>query len=237
MEEKVKAIVISSKDFKEKDKQIVLFSLEKGKVTAFLKGVKGANAKLKFAKELFCFGDYVLTESKVGKIVTSCEPIDMFYDITQNYENFSQGALILDVLNTVVNFNETNTALFINTLKALKILAYEKVNPHYVSLKFLIGIFEALGYKLSLNKCCCCGGLFVNRRFLCLETGEITCLGCKSPQSIEISNSVHTALRILSTTDYEKLSTIKLVSGSEKEALFLLVQNFEQRFSKKLKIF
>ena len=237
MEEKVKAIVILSKDYKEKDKQIVLFSLENGKITAFLKGVKGAKAKLKYAKELFCFGDYVLTESKVGKIVTSCEPVETFYDITKNYENFSQGTLILDILNTVINYNEQNSILFLNTLKALKILAYEDVNPVYVSLKFLIGIFEALGYKLSLNRCCCCGGPFVNRRFLSLETGEITCLGCKSPQSVEITNGVHTALRILSTTEYEKLSTIKLANGSEKEALLLLAENFEQRFSKKLKIF
>ena len=48
MEEKVKAFDIKNKDYKEKDKQIVLFSLEKGKITAFLRGVKAPKAKLKY---------------------------------------------------------------------------------------------------------------------------------------------------------------------------------------------
>ncbi len=237
MEEKIKAIIIGSKDYKEKDKQVVLFSLEKGKIFAFLKGVKSPNAKLKFAKELFCFGDYILTDTKAGRIITSCEPIDTFFDITQKYENYLIGTMILDIANTVVDYNEPNPALFVEILKALKILTYETVNPLIVGIKFLINIFNGLGYQLSLNKCSSCGGPFVNRRFLNLYTGEITCYGCKSPNSVEISAGVHGILRVLTNTDYEKLSTLKLAENLVKETLNLLLLNFEERFSKKLKIF
>ena len=40
LEEKIKAIIIGSKDYKEKDKHVVLFSLEKGKILAFLQAFK-----------------------------------------------------------------------------------------------------------------------------------------------------------------------------------------------------
>lgn len=237
MEEKIRAIVIKNIDFKEKDKQIVLFSLEKGKIIAFLRGVKAPKAKLKYAKELFCFADYILVEGKAGSVITSCEVIDTFFDITKKYENYACGAMILEVVNSVIGYNEPNPALFLECLRALKVLAYEDVKPEYVAVKFLISIFEGLGYQLSLNKCSSCGGPFIHKRFLNLDSGEITCLGCKAPNSIEISSTVHSALRVLFGTDYEKLSSLKLAENSEKETLSILAQNFEQRFSKKLKIF
>lgn len=237
MEEKLRGIVIGSRDYKEKDKEIVLFSLEKGKIYAILKGVKNPNAKLKFAKEIFCFGDYVITEGKAGKIVTSCEPIDTFFDLTKNYEAFKEASFILETTKVVSACGEPNPALFVEVLKALKCLCYENIKPKYVSCKFLISIFEGLGYKLSLNKCCYCGGPFVNKRFLNLDTGEVVCFGCKAPNSVEISSVTHSALRVLSATNYEKLTSLKLALNSEISAFDLLKQNFEYRFSKKIKNF
>ena len=141
MEEKVKAIVIGSKDYKEKDKQIVLFSLEYGKIYATLRGVKSFKAKLKMAKEPFCFADFVLTNSFSGSIVTSFEPIDTLFKITEEPERYFAGCTILDVLNTIVMPKEPNPALFVETLKALKALAYDTSNEKYILCKFLINVF------------------------------------------------------------------------------------------------
>ena len=73
MSEKVKAIVIKSNDRKEKDANVLLFSLEKGKIWVTLKGIKGQNAKMKLAQRMFCFGEFVLQEGKAGQSVTSFE--------------------------------------------------------------------------------------------------------------------------------------------------------------------
>ena len=55
MEVKVNAIVIRAIDYKDNDRILTLYSLEKGKITAGIKGVKKAGAKLKFASEHFFF--------------------------------------------------------------------------------------------------------------------------------------------------------------------------------------
>ena len=60
MDERVKGIVISSKDYKDNDKLLTLFTLEKGIVFAKIVGVKKPNAKLKAVKELFCFAEFDL---------------------------------------------------------------------------------------------------------------------------------------------------------------------------------
>ena len=66
-ETKVKAIVLGGIDYKEKDKLVNLFTLEKGIVTVVFKSVKSPNAKLKSAKEMFSFGDFIYVEGKYNK--------------------------------------------------------------------------------------------------------------------------------------------------------------------------
>ena len=53
MSNKIKGIVISSIDYKDKDKLITIFSLEKGLITAKLTGVKNPKAKMKPLKRFF----------------------------------------------------------------------------------------------------------------------------------------------------------------------------------------
>ena len=63
MEVKVNALVIKSVDYKDNDKILTLYSLENGKITTNIKGVKRAGAKLKFASDPFCFCEYILQEN------------------------------------------------------------------------------------------------------------------------------------------------------------------------------
>ena len=72
MEVKVNALVIKAVDYKDNDRILTLYSLEKGKITAGIKGVKKAGAKLKFASEPFCFAEYILAEKPQD---VACSPI------------------------------------------------------------------------------------------------------------------------------------------------------------------
>ena len=98
MSEKVKAIVIKSNDRKEKDANVLLFSLEKGKIWVTLKGIKGQNAKMKLAQRMFCFGEFVLQEGKAGQIVTSFECLESFFEIAEDVEKYFEGAAILEIV-------------------------------------------------------------------------------------------------------------------------------------------
>ena len=55
MEEKLNALMLRGVDYKDNDKMLTLYSLERGLVSAGIKGVKKAGAKLKFASQPFCF--------------------------------------------------------------------------------------------------------------------------------------------------------------------------------------
>ena len=60
MEKKVNGIVIRAVSYGESDKILTIYTLEEGLVSARIKGVKKAGAKLKACSEPFCFAEFVL---------------------------------------------------------------------------------------------------------------------------------------------------------------------------------
>lgn len=229
---KIKGIIISSIDYKEKDKLVTIYSLESGIINAKLIGVKNPKAKLKPLKEVFCFADFDLAGTKSGDfyVITSGEIIENFYNIINDIDKFYAGCTILEILKIVGKTGESNEPLFIETLKALKTLAYDTANCDMVVVKYLVKIFEAMGYKLALDRCSICGENFIGKRYFDYTAGEITCVSCKGPNAEIIEPLIHSILRIISSCEYDKLKTLKLNKEGLESALNILVKNFARRF-------
>ena len=81
MEIIVNALVLRAVDYKDNDKILTLYSLERGKITAGIKGVKKSGAKLKFASEPFAFCEFVLAEKQGRYTVIGATYIDSFFSL------------------------------------------------------------------------------------------------------------------------------------------------------------
>lgn len=235
----VKGIVLGGVNYKEKDKILQVFTLEKGLISCKLVGVLSTKAKMKNAKEPFCFAEFNLnykqsSQENVIYIITSANIVESFFDIVTDLDKFYSGCAILEILKKVAPKESPNEPLFVETLKALKTIAFEDVSPEIVLIKFLISIFEAMGYALSLDKCAVCGDNFVGKRYFNMDSGEIVCFSCRSFNWEEISNLTHACLRLISNTNYEKLRNLKLKKEGITSALNLLKNNFENRFETSL---
>lgn len=237
MAEKLQAIVVKSNDRKEKDKNILLFSIEKGKLWCTLKGVKGPKAKMKLAQNPFCFGEFVIEEGKTGTIVTGFEAIETFHEISEDIDKFFSASAILEIVNCMDFSNQSDiSAIFVLVLKALKGICFSKAVPIYILNKFLLEFFRQSGFVLNIEKCSCCGTKAFERLCINYSVGELVCLACKTFDCEDLPTTTYSALRVLSNTDLEKISTIKLAQGSELALLKVLIKNFERRFDKRLKL-
>lgn len=223
---KVKAIVIRAANVKDKDKLLHLYSLEQGKMIVSMRGVRGDKAKLKSAKEIFCFGEFIIETAKNANIVTSVSIIDNFYDLSKNIEKYYEACAILDIVDRVAK--ESDPQLFITIIKALKTLCYEDVKKFYVIDKFLLDIFCAMGCNFITDKCSSCGAT-LGSRYLNLDIGELVCPACKTSSCISVSDACYSALRILSSTPYDKLTSLKFGGMGEAQAFNLLSRNYEWR--------
>ena len=230
----LKAIVIRGNNAKEKDKNILLFSLEEGKLWVTFKGVRGDKAKLKYAKEQFCFGDYIVEEGKLNNVVVGVDIIEDFNEIAKDIDKYFEGNAMLEIVEKL-DFEGTKERyeVFMSLINALKILAFHKVTHLAVLLKFMLNIFEIYGMKLYSEKCSCCGGEFHDNIYINHQIGELVCSSCKTFQSELIGKGEFNVIRLLSSLSYEKLPSFPEEVGQK--TLKLLVKNFYNRFSGSLK--
>ncbi len=231
----LKAIVIKGNNAKEKDKNILLFSLEKGKIWVTLKGVRGDKAKMKYAKEPFCFGEYIVEEGKVNNVVTGVDIIEDFNEIAKDVDKYFEGNAMLEIVQSLDFEGERERyEVFMSLINGLKILAFHKVSRLSVLLKFMLNIFEIYGMRLYSEKCSCCGGDFHDNIYINHQVGELVCSACKTFQSELIGKGEFNLIRLLSNLPYEKLPNFPEEVGEK--TLKLLVKNFYNRFDKNLKM-
>lgn len=237
MSEKIKAIVIKSNDRKEKDKDILLFSLEKGKFWASLKGIKNPNAKLKTAKNQFSFGEFLIEEGKGGYVISGFESIENFHELAEDIDKYFEASAILEAVDKLdFSSQSERTAVFLLTLKALKNVCFLNIKQYLCLIKFFIEIFKISGNSLYTDKCSSCGNKAFDKIFIDYSIGELVCVSCRGPFVEEVPKNAYLALKILTNSDFDKLSSIKLASGSELILLKILVKNFESLFATKLKL-
>ena len=236
MSYETKAIVLSSKDSKEKDKEVLLFSVEKGKVYAKFKGVKNQKSKLKAGKEVFTFGDFFIEEGKSGNIVTGVNIIDSFANMASDVDKYFEACSIFDMIKSLPVI-ESCPKLFVSTIKALKVLNYEKTQKNVVFFKFLIDFFENNGFNFDFTRCCSCNAKLTGKKFINPDVGEIVCSHCKQNTYIEIDESIVSAINILKSTDYDFLPSVKIPEVVARNLLTFLARNFEWRFNAKIKLF
>lgn len=228
---KVKAIVLGGTNVKEKDRIVSLYTLEQGKISVSMKGVRGDKAKMKFAKEIFCFADFIIEEGKNIPVVTGADIIDNFYGLSQDIDKYYEACAILDIVSK--HSGESNPQLFIDIIKALKALCYENLEKYYVFDKFLLNYLKIMGYDFFTDRCSSCKAT-LGHRYLNLEVGEQVCPACKNALSVQISDACYAVLRAFDEKDYADLASVKVSNNGHLAACSLLSKDYEWRTGNKI---
>lgn len=237
MEEiKVKGLVIHTSDYKEKDKLITLFTLELGKIVASLKGVKQPKAKLKFASQKFCFGEFVLIKRGEFFTVKSVDLIESFYDLTKDYDRYMVAESILEMIGIIMQPVQINEEYFILNIKALSELCYnDKLNENILLIKYMLSLFLLHGYELSFNACSECATKFIGDIYFDYDIGNILCKNCSGLHSVLLHKQDYNMLKLINATSIDKLHTIKNNNYSYAPLLKILLKNFSVHFNRSIK--
>lgn len=205
MEKKVNGIVIRAVSYGESDKILTIYTLEEGLVSARIKGVKKAGAKLKACSEPFCFAEFVLASSLNRNVVTGASIYDGFYGLREDVVKFYAGSVVLGFLR-VFGLEEADKNLFDFAVNAIKNLTYSDVNPYEETVSFVLSGLKAAGYEINAEGCCRCGDEIENMAFFDMKSGAFVCGDCAEEGDMRVSLSTYKIL--------------KEASGSEKTAEF-----------------
>lgn len=188
MEElKIQGVVLKAVDYKDSDKLITIFSLEKGIITAKLVGVKKAKAKLAFAGQPFCFGEFVLAQKNDFYTVIGANSTDMFFEITSDIDKFYLGLSCLELVNKSLKIGETSPELFVALVRTLGQICYSKAQEMAAVIKFFLQTLAIIGYKLTFDKCSVCGKEMANAEYFSFASGGVVCERCDIMNAFNIT--------------------------------------------------
>ena len=96
----LKGIVLRAIDWSEKDKILTVFTLEQGKVSIALKGVRQQKSKLKFASQPLCFAEFSVVGSGDILRCTNAMELGSFFDITNDYDRIVYASAMLEMIDS-----------------------------------------------------------------------------------------------------------------------------------------
>lgn len=221
MEIIVNAMVLKSVDYKDNDKILTLYSLEKGKITAGIKGVKKSGAKLKFASEPFALCEFVLNEKMGRYTVIGATYIDSFFNLRLNLQKYYVSSVILETLNLLTGENEPDHDLFNLAVNAVKYVNYQDGELKTLNL-FLFNLTSLLGYGIQTLNCNGCDCKIDGRVFFSSRFAEFYCYSCRVDDAMEITLETYEALYKIFNKNVEDASKITLAPSSELKLLKFL---------------
>lgn len=176
---KVNAITLRATDYGENDKILTLLTAEKGRITVGIKGVKKANAKLKFAAQPFCFAEYILAERGGRYTVTQASEGESFYELRTDVEKYYAACAVCEAVIALTSDGDDGVELFPACIKAFRDTL---VGDHKIALiTFLLNAITASGYGFSLNGVCpTCGNKLSGETKLRFDmrSGTFACWDC-----------------------------------------------------------
>ena len=235
MDTKVKGIVLSCKDYGEKDKLVTILTFEKGKILCKARGIKSPKSKLKMMVQPFCFADFELVSSNAGYTLAGGNIIDSFFDIVSDIDKFEHGYAILEMLDKISKENQDISASLIFALKILKELCYSELSPKLLFIYFALNIFKEEGFEINLERCSVCKSKFTKDIYLNLSTGEMLCKQCLNYDSIAVPPAVFSTMRLVGQASLEGLKNLRIKDEYMLGTISLLKRDFEQKFMCKLR--
>ena len=191
MEFKADALLLRAVDYGENDRIATLLTAERGKISAALKGVRKAGAKLRFAAQPFCFAEYVLAARGTRCTVTAASLHDAFYALCEDVGRFYAAAVVTDACGKLALEGMQAGALLVAAIAALEGLCADEP---LALVKFLLSALDFAGYPVDTGVCPVCGNIPSGRMRFSFADGAFFCDGCFS-EATPASESTYLALR------------------------------------------
>lgn len=226
----VEGIVILSRDYKDSDKSLVLFTKEIGRLSFVAKGVRKLNSKNRSATDLLVNGEYQLSKGKAYYILSQGQVIEGYMNIRRDLLKTSVAMTITVFLNDVLVDNMPQKKVY-NLLEwTFNRLASTK-DPKFLLRYFLIKSILYLGHQPNLSSCNICTDNSNNYYFQFSE-GNLLCDSC-TKEGFLLESDLIKMYRILETDSFDQLKDINLTKALLEKLDYFLERLIEHITEKK----
>lgn len=237
---KTEAIVLRTKELREADSLITLYTRDWGKVQVVAKGVRKVKARYGASLEIFTHNQVMLfskTDKDLARL-TGCQVMHPFYSLRESYFKYGMASYLLELVDKLSEYREANQDIFNLLGKSFSLMdaGVLKTRENYLSLWnwFVLKILDYSGYKVSLESCIHCKEKPALQRpvVFSLMDGGISCRAClkNADYVFELNPEVWAKLRLLQKSALPQLLDIELAAET-KLAIKILLEKYLQFIS------
>lgn len=221
----VQAIVTGYTDYRDNDRMLTLFSMERGRIDCKARNCRKPTAPLLACAQPFVFGEFELFTHNDRITVNGCDLRETFYPLREDVDRFMTASAATRLCNAVIEREAPDRALFSLLYHALSFLSYAPCAPKDLLIAFLVHFLDHIGYRPSLTRCAVC------RRdiradavlYYSAQAGGAVCSACPHDGKPVGKLSLEAMRRILLLHD-DELVRVVLKEPLQKE-LFMILRN------------
>ncbi len=227
MEEKtysVEGVVLRSRDYKDTDKIVTLFTRERGKLTALAKGARKPTAGLRGAVQPFSRGLFLLARTRASlDIITQGRQEQGFSLLSGDFAKIAYASYLAELTDAALPEGKPAPGLYPALLAALSLVELAQF-PERAARYYELRLLAELGAAPQLTACLRCGRSLQGSRFhLSPDAGGLLCSGCAPPGALLISPGAVLTLQKLAGTELRRLPALswsKSIGQEMERALF-----------------
>ncbi|MEW6696342.1 MAG: DNA repair protein RecO [Bacillota bacterium] len=233
---KLDAIVLKSRDMREADKMITLYSIQRGKQRAVAHGAAKPNSRKRGAVQPFCFSAFMMHQGRELDSVSQAELREGFPELRLELDRLTAAAYVAELTDGFVGEGEPNQNIFALLLSTLHLVA---AGQEEMALRaFEARLLGLAGLKPDLNACSHCGvPLTETKIHFGVGLGNLLCRACATSEKrvTVFSRGTLEVLKTLYRWELAKLHQLKVPEVLRKELNTLLRAYIEYNLEKKLK--
>lgn len=216
---RVEGIVIRSMDYGEGNKIITLCTESGGKVGVLVRGAKKPKSRHAALVQPFTYGQYVYFRNTGLGTLNAGEIIESYHELREDLVKASYASYACELLDRVLQDEETGTFWFKQLKACLQALKEEK-DPVVITSLYEMKILQAAGYGPQLDDCISCGQERLDEQlFVSPRLGGVLCRACKhfDPPAMSVSPKALKLLRLFAQLDLQRLGNISVSEGTRDE--------------------
>jgi len=223
---RVSSLAIRHRNLGEADRIVVLYTRERGKLSAVAKGVRRTRSKLAGGLQLFSHARVQLAAGRSLEIVTQAQPNHLFYHVREDLQRYAHASYAAELVDVMVEDQAADPALFDLLLSVLQGLDEEGDPPTLIQ-GFQLKVLGHLGHGPEVESCVGCGTRVGTRGAgFSVAEGGVMCERCGGSRTAAgVTPAALQAMRDLVELPMEELAKRRL-TGSVREELGRLLQPF-----------
>ncbi|WP_339178032.1 DNA repair protein RecO [Paenibacillus sp. FSL H8-0317] len=224
---RVEGIVIRSMDYGEGNKIITLCTESGGKVGVLVRGAKKPKSRHAALVQPFTYGQYVYFRNTGLGTLNAGEIVESYHDLREDLVKASYASYACELLDRVLQDEETGTFWFKQLKACLQALKEEK-DPVVITSLYEMKILQASGYGPQFDECISCNQERPDEQlFISPRLGGVLCRACKhfDPPAMSVSPKALKLLRLFAQLDLQRLGNIS-VSESTRDEIKKLMRAF-----------